>query len=159
MFKLTDDQASTLPDFVDRYRNGRPDVRSTENVKIFLHWLNVKLRYNNFLNVPMIIRDGISSKLDQIELMLMLRRARSINFRLSEKFLSEVLYGIALEDRYHPLVDWLDSLKWDGKPRLDNWLTTYLGAKRDNEGYHSAVGVILLVAAVAYANPARNSTH
>jgi predicted P-loop ATPase len=29
---------------------------------------------------------------------------------------------------YHPVRDYLDSLKWDGKQRLDTWLCDYLGA-------------------------------
>jgi putative DNA primase/helicase len=28
---------------------------------------------------------------------------------------------------YHPVAEYLCSVKWDGVPRLDNWLTTYLG--------------------------------
>jgi predicted P-loop ATPase len=30
--------------------------------------------------------------------------------------------------RVDPLKDWLGSLRWDGKPRLSKWLTTYAGA-------------------------------
>ena len=35
---------------------------------------------------------------------------------------------LCLEHAFHPVLDYLDSLVWDGKPRLDTWLTTYLGA-------------------------------
>ena len=29
---------------------------------------------------------------------------------------------------FHPVESWLRSLKWDGEPRLDNWIVDYLGA-------------------------------
>jgi predicted P-loop ATPase len=43
------------------------------------------------------------------------------------------------------VLDYLDGLKWDGKTRIDRWLTTYGGA--DDTPYVSAVGRIMLVAA------------
>lgn len=47
----------------------------------------------------------------------------------------------------HPIRAWLDSLKWDGKPRLDRWLTTYLGVP--DSFYSQAVGARWLISAVA----------
>ena len=43
-------------------------------------------------------------------------------------------------------MDYLDSLNWDGKPRVDTWLTDYLGVPETP--YSRAVGRLLLVAAV-----------
>jgi hypothetical protein len=52
---------------------------------------------------------------------------------------------------YDPLVEYLDNLdgKWDGKKRLDKWLTTYFGA--DDTELHAAWGRLTLLAAVARA--------
>lgn len=58
----------------------------------------------------------------------------------------EAVYTIANHHRFHPVCDYLDSLRWDGVPRLDHWLTTYAGAE-DSE-YTRAVGALVLVAAV-----------
>ena len=33
----------------------------------------------------------------------------------------------AHECSFHPVKDYLDGLKWDGKPRLGKWLSYYLG--------------------------------
>jgi len=48
---------------------------------------------------------------------------------------------------YHPVVEYLDGCKWDGRPRLQSWLKTYLGA--DDTEYHSQVGQCALIAAIA----------
>jgi len=51
------------------------------------------------------------------------------------------------QDRqFHPVRDWLASLVWDGRPRIDRWLTMTFGADLDD--YHKAVGSKLLIAAV-----------
>jgi len=34
-----------------------------------------------------------------------------------------------LENRFNPITDYLDSLDWDGKPRLETWLIKYLSAE------------------------------
>ena len=44
----------------------------------------------------------------------------------------------ARDHSIHPVRDWLSSLEWDGKRRLDRWLTMTFGAELDQ--YHSAWG-------------------
>ncbi|AMN47195.1 hypothetical protein ACG33_08825 [Steroidobacter denitrificans] len=50
---------------------------------------------------------------------------------------------------FHPIRDYLKRLEWDGKPRLDDWLTTYLQAKGAPEAYLRAVGAKWMIAAIA----------
>jgi len=47
----------------------------------------------------------------------------------------------------HPIREWLNSLKWDGVPRLNTWLSTYCGALESE--YVNAVGRKTLMGAVA----------
>lgn len=47
---------------------------------------------------------------------------------------------------FHPVCRWLAGLEWDGKARLDLWLTHTFGVKAD--AYHKAVGSMTLIAAV-----------
>jgi 5S rRNA maturation endonuclease (ribonuclease M5) len=56
---------------------------------------------------------------------------------------------VATDHPYHPVRAYLDKLKWDGVPRLDAWLATYLGA--ENSAYHTAIGAKALIQAVARA--------
>ncbi len=46
----------------------------------------------------------------------------------------------------HPVLDWLDGLRWDGAPRLDSWLQRAFGCPDDE--FHRAVAAKTLVAAV-----------
>jgi predicted P-loop ATPase len=50
------------------------------------------------------------------------------------------------ENRFDPVLDYLDSLQWDGQERLNPWLVVNLGAE-DTE-FNRAVGRLALVAAV-----------
>jgi predicted P-loop ATPase len=53
---------------------------------------------------------------------------------------------LALENSFDPVVDYLDSLEWDGVGRIDEWLTTYLGAA--DTRLNSVIGRIALLAQV-----------
>jgi predicted P-loop ATPase len=55
--------------------------------------------------------------------------------------------AVARDATYHPIVDYLDGLQFDGEERLGSWLTDYLGAAPN--AYHSAVGKVMLIGAVA----------
>ena len=59
----------------------------------------------------------------------------------------EAVQVAAQRHAFHPVRDYLGGLKWDGTPRLDAWLTTYLGAEASD--YGRFVGRSFLVAAVA----------
>jgi predicted P-loop ATPase len=53
----------------------------------------------------------------------------------------------AHEGRFHPVRDYLDQLHWDGKPRVGQWLSSYLGV--DDSEYAAEIGRMFLVAVVA----------
>jgi predicted P-loop ATPase len=53
----------------------------------------------------------------------------------------------ALENAYHPVRDYLETLQWDGQKRANVWLTTRLGAELTD--YTGAIGRMFLIAMVA----------
>jgi predicted P-loop ATPase len=53
----------------------------------------------------------------------------------------------AHERSFHPVRDYLNALRWDGKQRLGSWLITYLGAA--DTPYHRRIGLMFLVMMVA----------
>jgi predicted P-loop ATPase len=54
---------------------------------------------------------------------------------------------VTCENCVHPVRDYLQRLDWDGTPRLDTWLTRYLGV--EDSPYVEAVGSRFLISAVA----------
>jgi predicted P-loop ATPase len=54
---------------------------------------------------------------------------------------------VARERTFHPLRDWLESLQWDGTPRLKVWLITKLGAELSE--YNQRIGEMFLISMVA----------
>jgi predicted P-loop ATPase len=64
---------------------------------------------------------------------------------------AHAVQAIAQNVRVHPVREYLSSLKWDGRRRLNTWPRRYLGAKSDggNAKYLAAVGRRFLISAVA----------
>lgn len=74
----------------------------------------------------------------------------------SRAALAEAIESVADESRFHPIRDWLRSLEWDGKPRLERWLIHVLGhdpatLKPKFKRYLELVGKYILLGQVARA--------
>jgi predicted P-loop ATPase len=61
---------------------------------------------------------------------------------------TDILISLARRNTKNPPKDYFEGLKWDKKPRLDQWLTYYLGAEEQNEKYLQMVGSKWMIAAV-----------
>lgn len=66
---------------------------------------------------------------------------------VSSRLTREAVLVVASRHKRDPLRRYLRSLEWDGTPRIDRWLATYLGATDDD--YTRAIGPKFLIAAVA----------
>jgi predicted P-loop ATPase/phage/plasmid primase-like uncharacterized protein len=62
--------------------------------------------------------------------------------------LKAALDSVILRKSRNPAVEYMNSLEWDGKPRLDTWLSYYLGCEEDDQNYLRMVGRRWLTAAV-----------
>lgn len=69
------------------------------------------------------------------------------NLDLTAPVMDDTALAVARFYRYHPVRDWLKSLKWDGVSRIDTWLEDYCGAS--DSPYTRTVGKCTLIAAVA----------
>jgi predicted P-loop ATPase len=59
----------------------------------------------------------------------------------------DAVQTLAEENRFHPVRDYLKSLKWDGEKRIESWLIDYLGAA--DTKFIRAVGKRWLISGVA----------
>jgi hypothetical protein len=132
--------------FVERSKVFVPDFRNIFNVFSFLDWTGIKLRHDVFANrVTVSGWQGYTELNDQLKMELW-RKAQKIGMHITKNDMADMLEAKALEVKYHPVKDYLNSLKWDGVKRLDTFLPYYFDTE-DNE-YTRTVGKITLVAAV-----------
>jgi predicted P-loop ATPase len=66
---------------------------------------------------------------------------------VNKEIAGQAVQTVAREHSFHPIRYYLDSLKWDGIKRIDDWLTLHLGA--DPSDYVRAVGAKFLISGVA----------
>lgn len=67
--------------------------------------------------------------------------------RVSREVVQSAIDLHAHDRSYHPVKDYLNSLRWDGVPRLEHWLHAYMGAEASP--YTRAVGRMFLISMVA----------
>lgn len=70
-------------------------------------------------------------------------------FGINQALAFSAIQAVAEHHSYHPLQEWLRDLRWDQTPRIDRWLSYYLGCE-DSE-YIRAIGAKFLVGCVARA--------
>lgn len=66
---------------------------------------------------------------------------------VSSALMAEAVEALAQRARFHPVRDWLRTLKWDGVARLDDWISDCLGAEKTE--FTQRVGRWFLVGMVA----------
>lgn len=88
---------------------------------------------------------GEWSDLDDARVVMWL--AEQYNLRVRAPAVVEAVSVVAAENAWHPVRQYLDGLEWDGRGRLDFWLTAALGVEASS--YSLKVGVRWLISAVA----------
>jgi hypothetical protein len=123
-------------------------LKTPSNICVALLKLGVTLRYDKFADRMLI--NGLpdfgpaleDAALDRLWLIL----DRRFRFRPTKDLLRTVASDVARLNGFHPVMDYLDNLHWDGVKRIDKWLIDY-GSAEDSE-YSRAVSALMLVAAV-----------
>ena len=109
--------------------------------------LGIKMRYNKFTNTPMIQYPGQQPRpLEDADESLIRDEMNARDSGVHPQVVEDRLMREARSNTFHPVQDYLDSLAWDGEPRLETWLHRYMGT--ENTNYTRKVGKAVLVAAV-----------
>lgn len=108
-------------------------------------------RYNELLRAPVMAQPGNTwrpvTDVDVTRVQEQLQLAGLAG--LSRDTTHQAVDARAQEAPFHPVREYLAALRWDGEPRLDHWLHTYLGA--EHSPYAIAIGRMFLIAMVARA--------
>lgn len=128
-------------------RDGKPIRNDPQNVRYALALKGVDAQRNLFTQTDDFRGYGLDGRdLNDICEILSSAFARELEFKATPAVIKRELLAIAHEQKYHPVDDYLDGLVWDGKARLDKWLTDYCGAA-DNK-LNAEFGSKLLIAGV-----------
>lgn len=146
--RATAEATTQAESFATDEKSGFPIANHQGNIRLALRKLGVEVRHDTFTDRSLIEGlDGYGPHLDDPSLTrLWLTIDERFRFRPHNEFFVKVVMDAARNAPFHPVLDYLDTLQWDGTPRLERWLSTYGGA--DDTEYTRAVGTLVLVAAV-----------
>jgi predicted P-loop ATPase len=135
--------------FPDMANNG--SIRNTcNNIRHAISKMGLRCEYDEFHDKLLIGGQSIGEYAGELSdhTCLVVRRMieEHYEFDPGREKMFDAAVQLCLEHRFDPIVDYLDSLKWDGVNRVDRWLTTYLGAA--DTALNQAIGRIALVAQV-----------
>lgn len=134
-------------DFARDKESGKIIARSQANITKALELLGITVRCDSFQDQMLISGlTGFSLLDDRAMERLWLTIDEQFKFLPPKDFFWIVIADAARRNSFHPVRDYLDALKWDGKRRIDTWLNDYAQAKATK--YVAAVGALVLVAAV-----------
>jgi hypothetical protein len=84
---------------------------------------------------------------DEIEAVCWVARAYSVTFTTAQ--IHEAFVGVGHRNGFHPVQEYLESLKWDRKERLKTWLVDYAGCEPTADGLSEVYGVKWMIGAAA----------
>ncbi len=123
---------------------------SYRNAMKALKELGATYRHDVFHDVKYIEGGGVEAQgpqlSDKITRALHEATARKWETDFGQRHIQEAAERLCEANRFNPIEDYLDSLTWDGKPRIDTWLNVYCGAE-DNP-LNRAIGRKFLCAMV-----------
>jgi predicted P-loop ATPase len=141
--------AAALIKWPDVTKKGAPK-RTYRNTREAITTLGISCRYDAFHDRMQVggeeINQWAGELSDAVTVVLRQIIVERFDFDPGKENINDAATELCLENRFDPIVNYLDGLLWDGTPRLQSWLTRYLGA--DDTPLNRAIGRLTLVAAV-----------
>lgn len=117
-----------------------------ENIRRAIALFDANLSHDVFADKIYLHQNGQRRVLDDAAAnRLWFEIGHSYKFRPTMDFFTRALDDLARENPVHPVRDYLNSVVWDGQPRIDTWLIEHGGAK-DTPLVRKAGALVLLAA-------------
>lgn len=126
-----------------RDKNGKIISKHQGNIKRAIEIFGDELSYNEFSHKLLLNKEPLE---DQQFTTMYLKMEREFHMLPPLDYFKMVVKDVAWANAFHPVKEYLETLKWDGVPRIDTWLVTAAGA--EDSDYVRAISAILLIAAV-----------
>ena len=108
---------------------GYPIASMPENIRYAFFQVGVDAQRNMFTQADEVTGYQLDGRdLNEIADILCSAFSRELKFGAVPAAIKRELLAIAHERQYHPVIDYLDGLEWDGVERIDRWLADYCGA-------------------------------
>lgn len=78
-----------------------------------------------------------STSIEDVDLTNTLIYVEAVYGLKNENTLEKAIRSVANDDNFHPIIDYLSALKWDGVPRIRGCLHKFLGANEDDYTYEA----------------------
>jgi len=129
-------------------KRGLPLANCVDNIRIGFDRLRLSFEFDVFSEKRYVIEQGKGRQIisDDVENNIYLQFEKDFKFLPNATLYTRVLTNLGWQNQRHPVQEYLDTLQWDGVPRIDEWLINYAGVE-DNP-YVRAVSSIMLIAAV-----------
>nr|WP_245276027.1 virulence-associated E family protein [Mesorhizobium sp. LNHC220B00] len=133
---------------MSRVRNPSGIVASLDNAERAIRKLGVVFRFDEFRQ--RVACEGLDGRLGVTmdDIVLHVRKAviQALGFDPEPNHTRDAIRVLSRENSFNPVLDIIEAQPWDGLPRIDTWLSVYLGAE-DNE-LNRAFGRAVLIAGV-----------
>jgi hypothetical protein len=120
------------------------------NARVAIQKLGIICSYDEFHDRMLVggkeINKWAGELSDAVNVILRQMIVERFEFDPGKDNVADAATELCLEHPFDPIVDYLDGLDWDGTPRLEMWLITYIGAA--DTPLNRAIGKLTLVAAV-----------
>jgi predicted P-loop ATPase len=139
------------PDFVDRDKKSHVPLPTFMNACVAIHKLGVPISYDMFRDKRYVgdlemTTDASGQVSDEACLMLRHMCRQAFEFDPGKNNMWDAVMLETRRNAFHPIKDYLRSLHWDGKQRIETWLTDYMGV--DDSKLARAMSRLVLIASV-----------
>src|SRR5262249_47972978 len=131
-------------------KHGRHPKKTYRNARVAIQALGITCRYDEFHDRMLVggepINQWAGELSDAANAILRQMVVECFGFDPGKDNIADATNAFCLETRFDRVMNYLNSRKWDGTPRLETWLSTYLGAA--DTPLNREIGRLTLVAAV-----------